>query len=200
MLKHVKKRILRKHRKFKGLPITIISNNCFAGMWYKEYNQKYDSPTIGLFIRVRDFLNFINCLEEYCKSDLIWDVKTEETYPVALISNNGVSVMVHFMHYSDAQQAENAWKRRCKRIHQERLVSIFIQTPQMTKEDIYEYDRVELKGQRKILVLDNKWKDNYELTNTYVIYTDAFHWEEPFSWDFGKVERSVRKAKCFILD
>lgn len=48
----------------KNKEVTIISNNCFAGMFYKYYGLKFNSPTIGLFIRSSEYIKFLECLPQ----------------------------------------------------------------------------------------------------------------------------------------
>lgn len=44
-----KMRLVNYRHKLKNENFTIISNNCIAGVLYKDLNKKFNSPTINLY-------------------------------------------------------------------------------------------------------------------------------------------------------
>ena len=53
MIKVKKKQFyhLRRRKKLKNNNITILSNNCLAGILYHDFQMKFNSPTINLFLK-----------------------------------------------------------------------------------------------------------------------------------------------------
>ena len=74
----------------KNKDVTIISNNCFAGMFYKRYGIKFNSPTICLFIRSSDYITFLEYLPQIVKGDyfLKEKIETKVKWPVGLLHIN----------------------------------------------------------------------------------------------------------------
>ena len=50
---------LRRRNKVKDNDLTIISNNCIAGVLYHDNDMKFNTPTINLFIKRRRFCYFL---------------------------------------------------------------------------------------------------------------------------------------------
>ena len=48
-----------KQRKFLHKDFTIISNNCFAGIVYRNNALPYNTPTAGLFFMADDYIKFV---------------------------------------------------------------------------------------------------------------------------------------------
>jgi uncharacterized protein (DUF1919 family) len=109
---------------------SIISNDCWGGMAYEELAMRYESPFIGLFIVPRDYVRLLRNLRHSLEASIefrthsrddeinAWREKIGRFYPVGVLPND---VEVHFLHYSDAAQAEAKWSRRCARLNWKKL-------------------------------------------------------------------------------
>ena len=49
----------KRNSKLKNKTMTIISNNCFAGVTYEYLDLPYFSPTIGLYFFAPEYIKFI---------------------------------------------------------------------------------------------------------------------------------------------
>ena len=66
MIKEKKKQFYHTHRrkKLKNQSITIISNNCLAGILYHDFQMKFNSPTINLvFETEKDYIEYLSDLD-----------------------------------------------------------------------------------------------------------------------------------------
>ena len=85
--------------------ISIISNDCWGGEFYKNTNRPFNTPFIGLFILADDFVDLcINIdnlkwvVTELDNSKVLGSV----TYPLGLLDDK---YEIHFMHYVTFDQA-----------------------------------------------------------------------------------------------
>ncbi|HTD66247.1 MAG TPA: DUF1919 domain-containing protein [Candidatus Limnocylindria bacterium] len=105
---------------------SIISNDCWGGMAYEELVTRYDTPFVGLFLALEDYLRLLRRLKFYCESRLeftdrsrheeinVWREAIRKPYPIGLL---GGDVEVQFLHYASRDEAETKWHRRAQRIH-----------------------------------------------------------------------------------
>ena len=109
--------------------MTILSNNCTAGVIYHSLGIRFDSPTINLWFTDEDFLAFVLDLAYYLKSDLIEDKEKEMTfgYPVGTLKGRK-DITLYFMHYSSFDEAFSAWERRKRRIKNGKICAIMDMT------------------------------------------------------------------------
>lgn len=101
-----------------GEPVTILSQNCIGGVFYRDMELQYASPTVGLFIKSKDFVRFACRPEVYFAQNL--EMRWGEEYPIGNLGD----VEIHFMHYETCRLAQDAWQRRCRRIRRDRMVVI----------------------------------------------------------------------------
>ena len=110
-------------------PVTLLSQNCIGGVFYKDMGMQFASSTVGLYMGSGDFVRFAANLEDYLSRELqlCWG----EEYPIGLLGN----LQIHFMHYDTCRQAREAWQRRCGRINRERLMVLCTDRDGFTDED-----------------------------------------------------------------
>src|SRR5688572_28828731 len=59
-------RIMR--RRVTNRDFTIISTDCWGGMAYEELGRRYDTPFVGLFLAIEDYLRLLRRPQFYCES------------------------------------------------------------------------------------------------------------------------------------
>ena len=57
--------------------VSLITNTCIGGRLYHDYNQKFLSPTIDLYIKPKDFVKFCCNLKVYLGYELVKDENSE---------------------------------------------------------------------------------------------------------------------------
>lgn len=110
-------------------PVTILSQNCIGGVFYKDMDMQFASPTIGAYMSGGDFVRFVSNLEDYLSRTL--QMRWGEEYPIGILGD----LQIHFMHYGTCRQAREAWQRRCGRINRERLMVLCTDRDGFTDED-----------------------------------------------------------------
>lgn len=116
--------------KFKNDPsfqddITIICNNCTAGILYKTFDLQFLTPTINLsFGRNNDFYYFVSHLKEYTQDGRLIQSNLIETHPdfknapIGILKCKGLpDVEIHFLHYKTFDEANRKWYQRISRIN-----------------------------------------------------------------------------------
>lgn len=98
--------------------VTIVSQNCIGGVFYHDMGLEFLSPTINLFFKEPDFIQFVMNLEHYLACEL--QMRMGEVYPIGTLDD----ITVHFMHYKTCREAADSWERRKKRINPEKILVI----------------------------------------------------------------------------
>ena len=68
-----------KQKKLKNKNFSIISNNCFGGIIYRNNHLLYNSPTCGLFFMAPEYIKFIYNIRKYINDVEIEEVKIENS-------------------------------------------------------------------------------------------------------------------------
>lgn len=104
---------------------TIISNDCWGGVLYKELNLPYLSPFVGLMIMAPCYIKILANLKEYLQTSLQFKQNSvypklnqlreteQKFYPIGLLKN----AEIHFFHYQNETEAKIKWQRRLKRVN-----------------------------------------------------------------------------------
>lgn len=123
--------------------LSVISNNCIAGVLYRDNNMSFLSLTINLLLEMDGYVKFYNNLENYVEFALK-EVYYDLGYLLISLENkisDGEVVLIHFMYYKTFNETKKAWKRRIKRINYDNLLII----PKLVIKNNY-YLRVKRKN------------------------------------------------------
>ncbi len=111
--------------RLKNRNITILSNNCTAGVIYHKLKLKFLSTTINLQIDNEDFLELVQHLCEYENSSLIEGVSSKAPYPIGILEGGDLkNIKIKFMHYKSFEEAKEKWFERYKRINYDNICII----------------------------------------------------------------------------
>ena len=113
----------------KEYQFTIVSNNCFGGILYKQLRKEYLSPFVGLFITGRDYLKLVNRFDYYMEQDLLFSNTSKSDYvnglkemkpnlPIGKLDD----VEVVFLHYFSNAEALEKWLRRKSRMNLDNMI------------------------------------------------------------------------------
>lgn len=156
-----------KQRKFKYKDFTIISNNCFGGIVYRNNDIPYNTPTAGLFFMADDYIKFIYNMKEYLNMDLV-EIKLKNSKHYKYLNSINYSapigklgdVEIMFLHYPTFAEAKEKWERRKKRINYDKIIYKFCEQNECMYEHLKKFD--EFKADNKICFTYN----NYPELNT----------------------------------
>ncbi|MGQ1787111.1 DUF1919 domain-containing protein [Saccharicrinis sp. GN24d3] len=106
-------RIRLKNRNF-----VIISNNCWGGDVYGILQKEYNTPFVGLFLFAPCYMKMLHDFPNSLEKPLLFKksskyIKNEIDYPVGVLNDD---IEIHFLHYTNEQEAIEKWNRRCKRL------------------------------------------------------------------------------------
>lgn len=148
--------------RIKNKNITIISNNCWGGIFYRNNNLEYLSPTLGLFFMAEDYIKFVYNLRHYIDSNLTFISINESKYKDYLQKLNYHSpigkiddIEVMFLHYKDEQEALQKWERRKKRINWDNILYKFSDQNMCTFKEIKKFNDLPVKN--KLLFTSRKY-------------------------------------------
>lgn len=128
--------------------LTIISNNCTAGIIYNIFGIRFLSPTINLQINDDDFPFFLNHFDNFLESDL---TRVESSgYPIGALSFDEKTIDIHFMHYHSFEEAKLKWEERKKRINKSNLCVIWMINHNITNKKINDF--LNIKFKKKMLI------------------------------------------------
>ena len=132
-------RLCKKYRaRFHNQDVSIISMNCIGGILYHDLGIQFQSPTINLFMRAKDYIKFCENLEHYLSIDKLIEccdpqIVEDRDYPIAWLGSEG-DILLYLVHYRTVAEAEKKWKERNKRINWNNIVIICTDREGMTEE------------------------------------------------------------------
>lgn len=117
-LKNCYKKILvfLKRTRLKNHSFSLIANNCCGGVIYNSLGERFNSPTINLFIRTEHYFDFLENLK-LCLNTEITDISNSSisNFPVGQIKiSEQKTIDLHFVHYSSFAEAKQKWSERKK--------------------------------------------------------------------------------------
>ena len=150
--------------RIKNKDITIISNNCWGGVFYRDNNLKYLSPTLGMFFVSEDYIKFIYNLKHYLNQDVCFINMEESKHKDYLkkIKYSGLigkieDVEICFLHYKTEEEAKDKWNRRKERINWDRIIFKFNDQNMCTYKELKAFNDFEAKN--KICFTAKKYDD-----------------------------------------
>ena len=130
ILKEIRLRINKfgssyRRKKLKIKNLTIISNNCWAGIVSQYLGIKYYTPTIGLYFFSEEYIKFLERFDYYIKQKLeIIDTKDSKYYDEMIKKNHKNAIVgklddveIVFLHMKTGKEAIEKWNKRVKRIN-----------------------------------------------------------------------------------
>lgn len=152
------------NKKLKNKNVTIISNNCWGGVFYRNNNLEYLSPTLGMFFISSEYIKFINNLKHYVDSTLTFIDLEESKYKDYLKKIQYSSIIgkiddveICFLHYKSKDEALEKWNRRKMRINYDNIVYKFNDQNLCTYDDLKQFEKFNAKN--KICFTAKKYKE-----------------------------------------
>ena len=146
-------RLKKRIKKLKNKDITILSSDCLGGVIYHDFNLKFMSPTINLYIKPSDFIKFCKNLDFYIDKKIV-EVK-DKNHIVGKLED----IELHFLHYKSFKEACDKWYERTKRINRENVFIILTYKDGCSEQNIKDFN--ELDYDSKIVFVPQKY-NNYD--------------------------------------
>lgn len=143
-----------KKRKLKNKDFTIISNNCFGGIIYRNNHLPYKSPTCGLFFMAPEYIKFIYNIKKYTSEVEIKKIDINKSkYSEYLKEYNYDGIIgkiddleICFLHYEDINEINDKWNRRSKRINWDNIIYKFNDQNLCTYKELEKFDKFNAKN------------------------------------------------------
>lgn len=152
------------NRKIKNKDITIISNNCWGGIFYRNNNLEYLSPTLGLFFIAEEYIKFIYNMKYYLEQDIDFINLKQSKYKDYLEKLNYNSpigkiddVEIMFLHYKNEEEAKEKWNRRKKRINWDKIIYKFSDQNMCTYKHLKQFN--DFQAEHKICFTTRKYEN-----------------------------------------
>lgn len=112
-------------KKLANKSLSIICNNCVAGVLLKDLGLPFNSPTVNLYFFADDYIRFLERLKYYISKEPEFSYCSDKfscqtKYPIGRIDD----VEIHFLHYNSIEECRSKWQRRMKRIEWDNLFVI----------------------------------------------------------------------------
>ena len=163
----------------KNFDFTLVCNNCLGGFMNKDFNLRFNSPFINLFIRDEDYVELLN--KDNFKlflNEPIVEVKDKSVpYPVGKIGN----IRLDFMHYKSIEEAITKFEQRRSRMNFDNLFFIMTCVHQIDDKLINRFEEAHFKNK---VIFVNKPNDKYKSA----FYIKGFENQNGlgFLWEYQK--------------
>jgi uncharacterized protein (DUF1919 family) len=147
LINHVYEQYMR--ARLKNKDFTILCSNCIGGIIYHRLGLQFRSPTVNLWMRQRDFIEFAKNIRKYERLELQF-IQSDYDYPVAKLGD----ITIYFNHHNNEEDARNDWNRRMKRINHDNLFLIMYDREDISEADILGLDQIKCNG--KLVLSDRK--------------------------------------------
>ena len=164
-------------------PVTIISDDCWAGFAYNRLGLPFATPFINTLIDRDDFIKLIKSPKEFLSSELLpideGDL-IKGRMPIGKLCNEKDSINIKFPHSCNFGQAKDDWEKRVKRINYN---NIFIKLGipsniEETKVSLYLSEIKKINFKKIVFYYGNTDED-------FVFKTDRFFW---FQINQGRID------------
>lgn len=115
----------RKRRRLKNHDFSVFSNNCVGGIISHDLGERFNSPTVNLWFKREDFIEFICNLDYYLNAEIVEVFEEGINYPVGRIYCGESYITIYFMHYGSFVEAVEKWEERAKRVRKDNLFVVF---------------------------------------------------------------------------
>ena len=159
ILKEIRLRINKfgssyRRKKLKIKNLTIISNNCWAGIVSQYLGIKYYTPTIGLYFFSEEYIKFLERFDYYIKQKLeIIDTKDSKYYDEMIKKNHRNAIVgklddveIVFLHMKTGKEAIEKWNKRVKRINKGNIIFKFCEQNECSSEHIKRFENLPFKN------------------------------------------------------
>lgn len=124
--KITEKQNIRFRNRLNNHNFTILCPNCIGGAIYNRLGERFNSPTINIFMLPKDFCAFLQYIHFYLSSTFS-EANEIDGVPTGILhgnDNNIPDITVRFVHYKTFEEGVRKWNERKKRIIWENLYLI----------------------------------------------------------------------------
>ena len=135
-------------KKLRNDQFTIICSNCIGGVIYHRLGKQFLSPTVNMFIREPDFVEFCLHLDYYLTQELSF-LESDLPYPLGVLPGDGdqiPDITLHFNHDTIPENAKANWDKRKMRINRDNLYIILYNLSGVTVQQLRQLESISCKN------------------------------------------------------
>ena len=151
---------LNNRKKLKNEDFSLISNDCTGAFILHDLGVRFNSPFVNLWIKPKDYIKLLSCLEDYMDEELYFIEELGIHYPIGVLKD----IRIYFQHYTSKEEAKEKWNTRKNRINYDNLFILFNDRNGCDFSDLTSFDN--LKYTKKIVFTN---KANTGLNSTFYI-------------------------------
>ena len=139
----------------KNKNFTIVSNDCWGGEVYRDFNLPYATPFVGAMLMAPCYVKLIRDLRGNLASPLTFAPRSKyaeinqmreapnKPFPIGRLN---CDIEIQFLHYDSEEEASQKWTRRVSRMHWDNLFIKFdASKAHCTDELLREFDALPFK-------------------------------------------------------
>lgn len=126
-------------KRLKNENFTILCSTCAAGTVYNRLDHRFDTPTINMWFRQKDFIKFCCNLKYYINLELDFVKSDQYNHPVGKLDD----IYLYFNHHETEQEAKADWDKRKKRINYDNLYILTYDRAGVPKEEYMKLKEIE---------------------------------------------------------
>lgn len=145
--------------------VSIISNNCWGGLFYSTLGLECCSPFKDLFVEDEDYIRLLSDFKNYVTKELSFfsfgiDPHSHAKYPIMLLGD----VKIHCNHDSDPEEAKAKWNRRKQKLNWD---NVFVE---MYTENVNIAEKFALLDKFSNKIAFVPFKSDYECVKQIALY------------------------------
>ncbi|MBN6065685.1 DUF1919 domain-containing protein [Aggregatibacter actinomycetemcomitans] len=124
--------------------MSVLSSNCVGAFILHDLNEPFNSPFVNLYVKPRNFIRYLQNMPHYHQQTLVFK-PDDKSYPVGWLDD----IPIHFMHYHSAQEAQEKWETRLKRLDLDNLFIVMTDkdgAEGVTYQDLVDFDNLPFKN------------------------------------------------------
>ncbi len=122
--KYRSKVVERYRNRLTNTDFSIICNNCFGGILYHDLGVKFLSPTINMYIKANDYIEFLENLDYYLTCDLVDGGPLDSSEGGGVIALLDGKIGLYGIHYNSFEEMSKKWYERRDRLNKDNLFII----------------------------------------------------------------------------
>ena len=133
---------LKNREKLRNVDFSLISSNCNGAFILHDLGQRFNSPTVNLFLYPKEFIKLLKNLKYYMNLELKFIKEEGIEYPIGILDD----VKIYFMHYKSNEEANQKWESRKQRINYDNLFIMMTDRDGCSYEDLKQFDLLDYEN------------------------------------------------------
>lgn len=131
-----------KRMRLKNKNMTVFANNCNGGFILHDLGCPFNTPTINTGFYPEQYFKFLSDPEKYLSAELVDTKLLDGKFWVGQLDD----ITMRVGHYRSFSEAQEAWRRRSKRVNLDNVYVFMTDKDGCTYEDIKQFNELPYKN------------------------------------------------------